>query len=133
LRVKATVTNVTSGHAMPTGIPGNRELWLEVRAQGTDGAELGLQQVRYGMELLDRQGQPAMPWNAVRAGGDTRLWPRKSRGTTVEIPLTGSSSGTVEVRGVLYYRAVSERVAELIGEKPSEMIEVASARTSVTP
>lgn len=133
VKVTVTVTNVGSGHLMPTGIPGIRELWLDVRARDSRGNEIAARQVRYGVTLLDADGKPAMPWNAVRVSKDTRLVPRKPHKSTVRLPLADSETGTIRVEGTLYYRLISKDVARAAGIEPSPPIEIARDQLLITP
>ena len=78
LDVVASVSNVGAGHLIPTGIPGIREMWLEVSV--LNGSQVAATQKRpFMLELFDGQGKPAMPWDAVRIGKDTRIGPKKTR------------------------------------------------------
>jgi hypothetical protein len=62
---------------IPTGVPGIREMWLEVSIlNGSQVAATQKRQFKY--ELFDREGKLAMPWDAgtVRQGHAASV-PRK--------------------------------------------------------
>jgi hypothetical protein len=124
--LKAVVTNVGSGHFMPTGLPGLRQMWLEVVLRDAQGVEVFKSKNPIGIEALGTDGKPTMPWNAVRFGEDTRIGPQKYR--QWDFPLPESNSGPLELRVSVYYRLVSELTAKAAGIEPSPAIEIASDR-----
>jgi len=132
IRITAAVTNAGSGHLMPTGIPGIRELWLDLRVRDSKGAQVFAQKIPYGATLLDRDGNPAMPWRAVRVGKDTRIAPQKTRESIVRFPVPDGELGTLEAEGTVYYRLLSERIATRVGIEPSPPIPVASDRILIS-
>jgi hypothetical protein len=129
--VKALVTNVGSGHLMPTGIPGIRQMWLEVVAKNAKGVEVFAKKAPFEIELLGPEGNPTMPWKAVRIGKDTRIAPRKSREMRFEFTLPERDFEPLEVRSSVYYRRISELAAKAAGIKESPAIEIAGDRIRV--
>lgn len=129
--IKALVTNVGSGHLMPTGMPGIRQMWLEVVVKNAKGVELFAKKAPFGIELLGADGNPTMPWKAVRIGKDTRIAPRKSRETLLEFALPERDFGPLEVKSAVYYRQVSELAAQAAGIKESPATEIAGDRIRV--
>jgi hypothetical protein len=129
VRIDAAVTNAGSGHLIPTGMPGMRELWLEVAAKAPDGAEVLSGRANFGLGLLAQDGKPAMPWNAVRVGSDTRIAPRRSRRENFEFKTPNLN---LEVQAKVYYRLVSEQTARLAGMQPSPPVEVAGDQISIS-
>jgi len=129
--VKALVTNVGSGHLMPTGIPGIRQMCLEVEAKNAKGVEVLAKKIPFEIELLGPDGNPTMPWKAVRIGKDTRISPRKSREMILEFTIPERDFGSLEVRSSLYYRRISELAAKAVGIKESPAIEIAGDRIQV--
>jgi len=127
-RINAVVTNAGSGHLMPTGMPGMRQLWLEVAVRMPDGAEVFTGRANFGLSLLDQDGNPAMPWNAARVGRDTRIAPQRSRRETFEFKVPKQN---LVVRAKVYYRLVSEQAAKIAGMQPSPPIEVASDQIEI--
>ena len=124
--LKAVVTNVGSGHFMPTGLPGLRQMWLEVVVRDDKGVEVFANKNPIGIEGLGADGKPTMPWNAVRFGKDTRIGPQKYR--QWDFPLPETSSAPLELRASVYYRLVSDLAARAAGIEPSSAIEIASDR-----
>ena len=129
--VKALATNVGSGHLMPTGMPGFRQMWLEVEAKSARGVEVLAKKISFEVELLGPDGNPTMPWKAVRIGKDTRIAPRKSREMLLEFTLPEKDFDPIEVRSSIYYRRISELAAKKMGIKESPAIEIASDRIKV--
>ena len=95
ISIDALVTNVGSGHLMPTGIPGIRQLWLDLTVTTADGSKVFTGRADYGAVLLGRDSKPAMPWNAVRVGTDTRIAPQKSRRETFQFEVPGAKPATL--------------------------------------
>src|SRR6266496_427963 len=119
-KLKAQVTNVGSGHFMPTGLPGLRQMWLEVVVRDDKGGEVFAEKSPIGIQGLGADGKPTMPWNAVRFGKDTRIGPQERR--QWEFPLPEKNPGPLELRVSVYYRLVSELVAQAAGIEPSPAI-----------
>jgi hypothetical protein len=122
IRINVVVTNANSGHLIPTGMPGMRQLWLEVAVKAPDGADVFTGRANFGLSLLDQDGSPAMPWNAVRVGSDTRIAPQRSRRATFEFK---APKLNLEARAKVYYRLISEQAAKIAGIQPSPPIVVA--------
>jgi hypothetical protein len=128
LDVKVSVSNVGAGHMIPTGIPGIREMWLEVSV--LNGSQVAATQKRpLTLELLDESGKPAMPWDAVRFGKDTRLGPRKTRVEQFAFKVTNPADVRVEAK--LLERLVSELAARYAGLQPSPPMPMAEASAAV--
>lgn len=126
LNLKALVTNAGSGHYMPTGLPGLRQMWVEAVVRTSQGNELFTKQTPIGIEPRGRDGKPTMPWNATEFGPDTRIGPQKTRQTEWQIPLPENDFGHLDVRVSVYYRSISELAAQAAGTQPSPPIEIAS-------
>lgn len=133
LKVSALVANRGSGHLMPTGIPGIRQMWVEIVVRNAQGKELSRKKTPLQLELLDGQGNPTMPWQAVAMGLDTRIAPGKSRKEVLEISLTGKESEILEVDGAVYYRRLSEQAAQHAGMEPSPAVVMCADRIRVLP
>lgn len=129
VNLNAVVANVGSGHFMPTGLPGLRQMWLEVVVRNDQGVEVFANKTPIGIEPRGPDGKPTMPWNAVQFGPDTRIGPQKQ--TKWQFPLPETDSGQLEVKVSVYYRSVSELAAQAAGIKPSAPIEIASDRLRV--
>jgi hypothetical protein len=128
LGVSVVVTNSGAGHLIPTGIPGIREMWLEVTV--FDGPKsLATKKRPLELELFDDQKKPAMPWDAVSFGRDTRLGPKKSRLEKFTFKLRPSSEIRVEAK--LLERLVSERAAQYANIPPAPVMPMTEASTAV--
>jgi len=133
VNLKASVENVGSGHFMPTGLPGMRQMWLEVTVRDVQGVEVFANKKPIGIEALGADGRPTMPWNAVRFGKDTRIGPQKRQQTDWDFPLPEKNAGQLEVKASVYYRLISELAAQTAGIKPSPAIEIASDQLRLFP
>ena len=130
LDVKVLVSNIGAGHMIPTGIPGIREMWLEVSV--LNGSQVATTQKRpLVLELFDENGKPAMPWDAVRFGKDTRIGPKKTRVEQFAFKVTNSADMRVEAK--LLERLVSEQAARYAGVQPSPPMSMAEASASALP
>ena len=128
LDVSVVVTNVGAGHLIPTGIPGIREMWIEVSVY--NGQQLtASQKLPLLQELFDEQGKAAMPWDAVRLGKDTRIAPKKTREEKFSFKITSPSDARVEAK--LLERLVSEYAAKYAGIPASPPIAMAEASVAV--
>jgi hypothetical protein len=132
IKLTALVTNAGSGHLMPTGIPGIRQLWLDLIVKDSKGTEVFARQIYYGATLTDRDGNPAMPWKAVLIEKDTRIAPQESRKETFEFDLSGPEFDNLEALATLNYRLVSEQTAKSVGMEPTPPIEVAMDRILIS-
>ena len=133
LSIRALVSNAGSGHLMPTGIPGIRQMWVEVAVRDAAGILLSSRREDFEVQLLGGDGQPAMPWMAVKLGKDTRIAPRKSRETHFEAIMAQPSAGPLELTGTVYYRQISEKAARAIGGKASSPVVMATDRIRLFP
>ena len=69
------------------------------------------------LELFDSEGKPAMPWDAVRIGKDTRIGPKRTRAEQFSFKLTNATDVRVEAK--LLERLVSEQAASYAGVPPA--------------
>ena len=124
LDVVASVSNIGAGHLIPTGVPGIREMWLEVSI--LNGSPVAATQKRpFVLELFDSEGKPAMPWDAVKIGKDTRIGPKKTRAEQFSFKLTNATDVRVEAK--LLERLVSEQAARYAGMPPTPPMPMAEA------
>ena len=113
---------------IPTGVPGIREMWLEVSIW--NGSQVAATQKRtFVLELFDREGKPAMPWDAVRLGKDTRIGPKKTRVEQFSFKLANSKDVRVEAK--LLERLVSEQAAQYAGVPAAPAMLMAEAAAAV--
>lgn len=128
LNVVASVSNVGAGHMIPTGVPGIREMWLEVSIRS--GSQVAATQKRtFVLELFDSEGKLAMPWDAVRLGKDTRIGPKKTRVEQFSFKLTNVKDVRVEAK--LLERLVSEQAAKYAGVPAAPAMLMAEAAAAV--
>ena len=132
MNLRVQVSNVGSGHFMPTGLPGLRQMWLEVVVSDKERVGLFTNKAIIGIEALGPDGEPTMPWNAVKFGADTRIGPKKFR--QWEFPLPEKTTGVLEIKASVYYRSISELAARAAGiSQPSAAVEIASDRLRLFP
>ena len=128
LEVVVSVSNIGAGHLIPTGIPGIREMWLEVSI--FNGSAVAATQKRpFVLELFDSEGKPAMPWDAVRIGKDTRIGPKRTRAEQFSFKLANATDVRVEAK--LLERLVSEQAARYAGVPASPAMPMAEAAAAV--
>ncbi len=128
LDVSVGVTNVGAGHLIPTGIPGIREMWLEVTI--FSGQQSVVTEKRaFGQELFDDQKKPAMPWDAVSFGKDTRIAPKKTRLEKFNFKLPSPTGIRIEAK--LLECLVSEQAARYANIPSAPPMLMAEA--SITP
>jgi len=82
IQVKVRVTNIGSGHMVPTGLP-TRKLLLQIKAE-TPKDEISIGEIVYHKLLLDQQRREILKdseifYKATRIAMDNRLAPRESR------------------------------------------------------
>ena len=128
LNVSVGITNSGAGHLIPTGIPGIREMWLEVSAFGKD-QQLATEKRVLGLELLDASGKSAMPWDAIRLGRDTRIGPKKTRRENFHLKVARTSEVRVEAK--LLERLISESAARYAGIPPTSPMSMAETTVTV--
>lgn len=128
-----TVSNTGSGHTLPHGLPGLRQMWLEVAVTSKDGTQLFSDRTSFEAHLIDGDGNPALPWTAVRVDRDTRIAPKKSRRTTFRFDLPAGKPLELEAVAKLFYQRISEEAAQRDGIEATPPIEVASKKISMSP
>jgi hypothetical protein len=103
-------------------------MWLEVSLlQGSQ--TITTEKRPFTFELFDRTGKPAMPWDAIRFGKDTRIAPRKARVEQFSFKL--ASGPEVRVEAKLLERLVSEQAARYAGVPASPAMLMAEAAAAV--
>ncbi len=131
LTVMGKVTNSGAGHLIPTGIPGIREMWLEVEVLGPGDQVLEQKRFAYGQRLVTRDGTAALPWEAYRVEEDTRIEPQKSKEYTLRILLPPQVSGSLNIRAKLYDRLISESMSRRLNLPVQDRVLMASAEATV--
>jgi hypothetical protein len=115
VRLRVRVTNVGSGHKMPTGIP-SRKVLLIGRLKDARGAILREATIRYQKILADAQGKPLetdadiflRPSTVLT---DNRLGPQESRIEQLVFPITRDMIQDQVIGGRTYQRNLSVEVA----------------------
>jgi hypothetical protein len=115
VRVRVRVTNVGSGHKMPTGIP-SRKVLLTGRLKDARGAVLREATIRYQKVLADAQHRPLetdadiflKPSTILL---DNRLGPQESRIEELAFPVTRDMIQDQVIGGRTYQRILSVEVA----------------------
>jgi hypothetical protein len=133
LEVTAIVTNSGAAHRIPTGIPGIREMWLQLEVLGSRGETVAGRKIFYGQTLVDDRGDPAFPWEAFKIVEDTRIAPGKSERTLLSVPLPSLAAGPFKIRAALMDRLLSEAMCRRLNLPVPEPIVMASAETTVPP
>ncbi len=115
VRVRVRVTNVGSGHKMPTGIP-SRKVLLTGRLKDARGAVLREATIRYQKVLADSQQRPLesdadifMKPSTILL--DNRLGPQESRIEELVFPVTRDMIQDQVIGGRTYQRNLSVEVA----------------------
>ncbi|HEX9101437.1 MAG TPA: hypothetical protein VF997_04500, partial [Polyangia bacterium] len=95
VHVAASVTNVGSGHAVPSGLPGRRVV-LRVVCVDQKGQEQSRAEREYARVLVDAAGRERPFYAATHLLRDERIGPRASRDERFE--LLAAQSGSVQVQ-----------------------------------
>ncbi|MBF0341226.1 MAG: cytochrome c family protein [Magnetococcales bacterium] len=127
-KLKATIIlKNTLLHTMPNSAP-FRNLVLKVTALNDKGEVVWSNfkedpdkedpQSLMILKLVNNEGQPVMPPQATKVGGDTRLKPGEKRVLYYNVP----PAGVKTVRAELYYNLITKPMKEKIGDKlPDEL------------
>ncbi|MEO5331478.1 MAG: cytochrome c family protein [Magnetococcus sp. YQC-5] len=112
-------------HTMPSSAP-FRNMVLQVTARNDkneviwsnfkESADKEDPQAFMILKLVNNEGNPVMPSQATKVGGDTRLKPGEQRVLTYAIPTEGVKS----IRAELFYNLITKSMVEKMGEKLPE-------------
>ncbi|MBF0126130.1 MAG: cytochrome c family protein [Magnetococcales bacterium] len=112
-------------HTMPSSAP-FRNMVLKVTARNAKGEVVWSNfkespdkedpQAFMMLKLVNNEGQPVMPPQATKIGGDTRLKPGEKRQLHYSIPADGVKS----VQAELFYNLITKSMVEKIGDKLPE-------------
>ncbi len=115
LRVK--VHNERAGHNLPTGMPGLRQIWLEVSISDKNGAQifhsgkldnegsLPKDTVCFGVEAVNKDGRPTYkPWDMESFKSDTTIPPKKEAIQDFEFKIPEDDALPLKAKIVLHYR-----------------------------
>ncbi len=115
VEIEAAVTNSGAGHSIPTGLPGIREMWLEIEVFDSQGKLTARRQFPYGARLLKADGTMALPWEAYERRDNRLIPPGKTRKVRLEIPLTNTAQLPVRIRASLFMRRLPESLSNRLG------------------
>ncbi len=132
LEVRTQVRNENAGHSLPTGVPGTRELRLEVEVSNAAGDSLGKASFSYGQRLIGEDGKEALPWEAYRLVEDTRIAPRRSQENSFEVLLPEDVEGTLVIEGKIFFRLLSSSLSRRLGLPEQEARMIASQKRLIT-
>jgi hypothetical protein len=117
LEVTTNLRNVGAGHAIPTGVPGLRDMWMNVEVQTPGGDILEKKKFWYGQRLVNSDGADAFPWEASRIHEDSRIQPQESRQNSFELPVPSGVKGEMRIQAKLFYRLLSESISRRLKAK----------------
>ncbi len=132
LKVNANIRNAGAGHTIPTGVPGVREIWLEVLVKGTGNDVLDRKQFRLGQWFVKKNGDEALPWEEYESVVDRRIAPEQSRLETFELDLPARVADAVLIEANLKMQLVSEVLSRQLGVPMQEPLLMTSAETTVS-
>ncbi|MBI4454412.1 MAG: hypothetical protein HY644_00765 [Acidobacteria bacterium] len=132
LTVTANVTNSGAGHTIPTGIPGIREIALQVEVLGPQGELLDQKKFRFGQRLLKQDGSSALPWEAFKSSEDTGIRPRQSKQSRYDILLPSQVRGNVKIRAKLFMVLISAAMSRRLSIPAPEPLLMTSAEVDVS-
>ena len=131
LQVTSTVTNSGSGHFIPSGVPGIRQMWLEIQVTSGKGQPLFIQRFNFGLRLVRAIGPESLPWEAYALAEDNRIGPEETRELRFEVPLEGSEDGPLGLDANLYLQFVSDAASRRLELPRSETVLMSSTRAQV--
>ena len=118
LKLQVVVTNTGAGHNLPTSLTELREIWVDLKVKGADGAVLfhsgGLDRngdvdpraMRFGAKGADKDGKLTYkPWAVTHFLWKRLIPPKTAARDAFEIPLPGGASGPLTVSAELLYRS----------------------------
>jgi hypothetical protein len=126
LQVTSTVTNSGSGHFIPSGVPGIRQMWLEIQVTSGTGQLLFIQRFNFGQRLVRASGPESLPWEAYGLVEDNRIGPEETRELTFEVSLDGSEASPLGLEANLYLQFVSDAASRRLELPRSEPILMSS-------
>jgi hypothetical protein len=107
-------------------------MWLEVEVLDQQGVRLHQRRFRYGQQLVNRQGEEALPWEAFRILTDDRIEPEQSKQNSFEIILPGQRTGEVSLQARLFMRLISEAMTQRLNIPVPDPVLMASAEAKIS-
>ena len=135
LALTVTVHNERAGHNLPTGLPGIRQVWLEVIVTDKDSKRVfhsgGLDKdgniqkgaVRLGIEAVDKSGHLTYkPWAIAALKADTTIPPKGKGVFEFEVSLHDDIVWPMTAKAILHYRAFPPSLLnKLLPDSPPEI------------
>ncbi len=131
LDVTASVRNSGAGHTIPTGVPGIREIELEVRVLAQNGEVLARREVRFGQRPLTKDGRKALPWEDYDRVEDRRIAPEESHQERFSIGLPRLASGELRLQANLYMHRLSPELVAALEVPAQDPILMTTAESTV--
>jgi hypothetical protein len=130
IEVEVKITNIGAGHKIPTGVTEDREMWLELIVEDSEGrglyhsgaldskGKIGSGATIYQTVFADPEGRPTVKlWEAETILSDNRIGPKDSVVEKHSFIMPGNASNPISTKAVLHYRsAPQEHIDELFGE-----------------
>jgi nitrate/TMAO reductase-like tetraheme cytochrome c subunit len=131
VEITASVRNSGAGHAIPTGLTGLREMWLEVAVTDPSGNQIQQQRFWFGQRLLGRNGQETFFWEEFDKLEENRIFPEQSAENTFSVTVPQGLNGSLRVEARLMLHYISRGIASELG-LATETIEMASSATTIS-
>lgn len=128
--VTVNLANSGAGHVIPTGLPGLREMVLEVIVLRGPGDILGHQTASYGQRLVKDDGTNALPWEPFSRIEDNRISPRQSSQRRFRFSLPAAVEKPVMVRAYLRMMPVSAAMARRLNLQPEPPLLMTTAEAT---
>ncbi len=130
VEVAVEITNTGAGHKIPTGVTEDREMWLELTVEDSEGRELyhtgaldsegkiDSGATVYHTVFADSEGKPTVKaWEAETILSDNRISPKESVVEKHSFIMPENASNPISTKTVLHYRsAAQEHIDELFGK-----------------
>ncbi len=132
LQVTSSVTNSGSGHFIPSGVPGIRQMWLQVQVLSATGQVVFIQRFNFGQRLVSADGSESLPWEAYGLVEDNRIGPEERRELKFQVSLDGSEKTPLSLEADLYLQFVSDAASRRLELPRSDPLLMSSARAQVS-
>lgn len=132
LQVTANVRNSGAGHTIPTGVPGIREMQLEVRVLAPNGEVLARRAFVFGQRPMTEDGRKALPWEDFDRVDDNRIPPEQAHQETFTVTQAQWPTGELRVEANLYMHRLAPDLIDALEVPPQDPILMASAESAVS-
>ncbi|NIN69574.1 MAG: hypothetical protein GTO63_33810 [Anaerolineae bacterium] len=124
------VANVGSGHKLPSGMPGQRQLWLDITVRDAEGRAvftsgkldengfIDSSAIKFQAVLVDADGNPTHHfWRGTKILSDNRILPEGEVRVHYSFMLPETAREPISIQAVLNYSVFAqEMVNELLGD-----------------